>query len=226
MPGFRKGRQRRFAFVTCCFALVLGLTQGCARSQPLRRGDTASPVTEQKLPFHSDTDPATSDGAKPAPVPTLKQASNVPFRSGSHSLILPAGTLLTVQLEDQLSSARVRAGDAFTATVTAPFTIDGEILLQGGTAVTGRVESVRSLPHRHSGSKSSGYFRLTLNSLTVENRQLPLQTSSLFARGTFEPSQGLEVRKGHRLTFRLTAPVAFDAPNSIAKQQSSLPSSE
>jgi hypothetical protein len=120
----------------------------------------------------------------------------------------------------------VRAGDVFAASVAAPFTIDGDILLEGGTAVTGRVESVRSLPPRHGLDRSSGYFRLTLNSITIDGRQLPLQTSSLFARGTFEPLKGVGVRKGHRLTFRLAAPVTLDTPNSIAKHQFPAPVSE
>ncbi len=155
----------------------------------------------------------------------------------SHPRILPSGTLLTVQLDDSLSADKVRAGDAFTASVAAPLTIDGDTLIERGTAVTGRVESAQSQADRPGLIPGSGYFRLTLNAITVEGRQLALQTSSLFARGTLPPLNvsspasppdlrldSLQVQKGRRLTFRLTAPVALDDPNSMANRQSPDPS--
>jgi hypothetical protein len=159
-------------------------------------------------------------------------ATGLPFRAASHLRILPSGTLLTVQLEDSLSTSTVHAGDAFTASVAAPLTIDGDTVIERGTPVTGRVESAQSQSDRPGLVPGSGYFRLSLNSITVEGRQLALQTSSLFARGTSEPSNvsssggvpdlhspSLQVPKGHRLTFRLTAPVTLDHPNSMADRQ-------
>jgi hypothetical protein len=139
---------------------------------------------------------------------------------------LPAGTLLTVQLEDSLSTAQARAGDVFAASVAAPLAIDRDILVQAGTAVTGRVESAQSLAVRPGLVPGSGYFRLTLSSITVSGKEVALQTASLFAKGTFRTSQGVGVRKGHRLTFRLTAPITLDAANSVANRQSTLPASE
>jgi hypothetical protein len=158
----------------------------------------------------------------------------MPFRSASHPHILPSGTLLTVQLEESLSTTTVHAGDAFTASVAAPLSVDGDTLIERGTALTGRIESAQS-PADHPGLVSgSGYFRLTLNAITVEGRQLAIRTSSLFARGTSQPSKlpspgsppdlrsdGLQVQKGRRLTFRLTAPLTLDNPNSMANRQSS-----
>ena len=223
MARLREDRERPSALLAFCLALSLGLTQGCARSEPLHRGDAGSAATEQRLPFHSDTDQNPANGGAPAAAASdPKQAASLPFRV-LHPRILPAGTLLTVQLEHPLSTAKVRAGDAFTSSVAAPFTTDGDILLEGGTTVRGRVESVQSLTHR---GLSSGYFRLTLNSISVDGRQLALQTSSLFARGTFQPAEGVGVRKGHRLTFRLTAPVTLDASSSITNRQSPIPATE
>jgi hypothetical protein len=164
--------------------------------------------------------------------PDAKLATGLPFRAASHPHVLPSGTLLTVQLEDSLSTATVHAGDAFTASVAAPLSIDGDTVIERGTAVTGRVESAQSQTDRPGLVPGSGYFRLSLNAITVEGRQLALQTSSLFARGTSEPadvstsgstpdlhSPSLRVPKGHRLTFRLTAPVTLDHPNSMADRQ-------
>jgi hypothetical protein len=217
------------------FCLALSLSPGCSRSEPTNAGSASS---EQKLPFHPDAEPdSTSDGAhpdRPDKVPTdPKSGSALPFRAESHARVLPSGTLLTVQLEDSLSTARVRAGDPFTAVVAAPLAIDGDTLIPRGTAVTGRIESAQSRADRPGLVPGTGFFRLTLRAITVEGRQIPLQTSSLFARGTFQPSNlsssgspsdsgsdGVQVRKGRRLTFRLTAPITLDDPGSMANRQS------
>jgi hypothetical protein len=213
------------------FCLALSLSQGCARPEPLHPTNAESPSGEQKLPFRTDADPtAPSDEMQTAVSSDPKLAAGLPFRAG-HLRILPAGTLLTVQLEDSLSSDRVHAGDPFTASVAAPLTLDGDTLIERGTAVTGRVESAQSQPRRPGLVPGSGYFRLTLSAMTVEGRQLALQTSSLFARGAdssnvpsrsnlYLRSDGIQVQKGRRLTFRLTAPVTLSDPNSMADRQS------
>jgi hypothetical protein len=231
MTTLSRALRSRFAFGLCCLALAL--SQGCVRSET---SNSTSPGSggEQNLPFRPGTDQASSSsgGAHPAVPPDTKLATSLPFRATSHRRIVPSGTLLTVELEDSLSTATVHAGDAFTASVAAPLTIDGDTVIERGTAVTGRVESAQSQTDRPGLVPGSGYFRLSLNAITVEGRQLALQTSSLFARGASEPSDvsspgsaaelrspNLQVPKGHRLTFRLTAPVTLERPNSMADRQ-------
>jgi len=204
--------------------LAVGLSQGCDRSEPLQRSDAPSPASERKLPFHPDADQASAaDGALP-PVASDPKQSATPFKGMSHTHILPSGMLLTVQLQDSLSATKVRAGDAFTATVAAPLWLGRDVVVERGTTVTGRVESAQSQAERSGLAQDSrytgtGYFRLTLSEMTVEGRQLALQTSSLFARGTFQPLEGISVQRGRRLTFRLTAPVTLEASSSAANRQ-------
>ena len=201
-----------FGVVSLALGMSLGLTQSCARSQPSHPSGAASAVSEQKLPFHPTADqPSAAEGVHPAVSPDPKPAGTVPFNSRAHTL--PSGTLLTVQLQNSLSAAEVRDGDTFTASVAAPLTVDGDPLIERGTVATGHVESVRS-------QAGSGYFQLKLSALTVEGRPLALQTSSLFARATMQPSDGVRVQKGRRLTFRLTSPVTLNEPKSMADRQS------
>jgi hypothetical protein len=140
--------------------------------------------------------------------------------------------LLTVQLQGSLSTDIVRAGDRFTASLAAPLTIDGETLIQSGTAVTGRVESEQAHAGLPGLIPGSGYFQLTLSTISIDGKPIELQTSSLFARGTLQPSsissgrgpsdpqtENVRVRKGHALTFRLTAPVTLGYGNATAKDQ-------
>jgi hypothetical protein len=143
--------------------------------------------------------------------------SALPFASHAHTL--PSGTLLTVQLDNSLSTAKVRDGDTFTASVAAPLTIDGDPLIERGAVATGHVESVRA-------QAGAGYFQLRLSGLTVEGRQLALQTTSLFTRGTSEQPDEVRVQKGRHLTFRLTSPVTLNEPKSVANRQSPSPATE
>jgi hypothetical protein len=241
MARFRGVPHSASALAGFCLALCLSLTQGCARSEPVHRTDAGLPASAQKLPFHPDSDHALAgEGTRPAVPPDPKLASGLPFRAGSHPRVLPSGTLLAVQLEGSLSTANVRPGDAFTASVAAPVTIDGDTLIERGTAVTGRIESVQSQAQRPGLVRGSGYFRLTLSAIRVEEgRQLALQTSSLFTRGAPQHSNlstrgsrsdlrsgDVRVQKGRRLTFRLTTPVMLDDPNSMANRQSLGPATE
>jgi hypothetical protein len=207
--------------------LILGLTQGCARSEALKRGEVGSASKEENLPFHADSvQTSTSDVAPTAGAPDPKQSASVPFMALSQPRILAAGTLLTVQLQESLSTAKAQAGDQFSAVVTTPLTADRDILVKSGTAVTGRIESEQSLAGHPGQVQGAGYFRLTLSSITIEGRQVAVQTSSLFARGTVQP-MGIGVQKGHRLTFRLTAPVTLDEAHITANTpESPIPSSQ
>jgi hypothetical protein len=235
MARFRGATQSKSAAAVIC--LALSLSQGCARTAPFHRTGTSTDASsvsgEQKLPFHQESDHGLAgDGVQPAVPPDPKTANGIPFRALSHPRIVPSGTLLTVRLESPLTERRVRAGDAFTASVAEPLTIDGDTLVERGAAVTGRVENAQSFVSRTGSSPDRGYFRLTLSAITVEDRRLALQTSNLFAKGTFTKSNvsygskasgqradGVQLQKGRRLTFRLIAPVTLDELSPVATHQ-------
>jgi len=69
------------------------------------------------------------------------------------------------------------------------------------------VESARASKVKH----NPGYVRLTLDSIDVAGKDLPVQTSSLFARGNAPTGDAslsvLTLEQGRRLTFRLAQPV-------------------
>jgi hypothetical protein len=203
--------------------LAVCMSPGCARPGGFQRpaADANSSADAQKLPFHQDPDHASDDTSRPA-VPLDRKAAGTPFHSSLHPRSLPAGSLITVQLENSLFLSQVRAGDAFAA-VTEPVTIEGDLLVGRGAPVSGRVEAVQAPAPRPGLSADPGYLRLSLNTITVDGRALPVKTSSLFAQGTLqERSAGADnfrVLKGRRLTFRITAPVVLGDPNSIANRQ-------
>jgi len=219
--------------------LAISLIPACARPSAVRRTEAgASPAGgEQRLPFHPNPDHATDDSAHPS-IPADREAeTGTTFLAAPHGRSLPSGTLITVRLDDSLSVSSVRPGDMFTAAVAGPLTVDGDTLVARGTPVRGRVESAQPSVDRPGLSPDPGYLRLTLNAIIVDGKALGLQTSSLFAKGTF-PSSGLrsasassasnrpdarsrdlQLQRGRRLTFRLVAPVTLADSTSVADRQ-------
>ena len=203
--------------------VVLGvaLAAGCSRSASLQGGGGSARADQQKAPFPEDTgsslpeDHGTVASQKPG---KDVDANHAPPFTSPMPPSLPPGTLLTVRLQNSLSSLRVRAGEIFSAVVDEPVVIDGNVLVGRGTGVSGRVESAQTSPP----TRNSASLRLILDSITIQGKRWPLQTASLFARGaprethTLPVASGLgespysvgpttvRINKGRRLTFRLT----------------------
>ena len=214
--------------------LVVACATGCSRPVGLQGGADNQPPDPRAVPFHQDTDAkaAANAGSRPdAPLAADPEeadqaaARGVPFNKAS-SRLLPAGTLLTIRLESSLSSGRLDSGRTFIAGVDDPVVIGESTILSRDATVKGRVESARASGVRH----DAGYIRLTLESIRIGDRVVPVQTSSLFARGTVSgayPARdgdrsvvtphstqsqltqpaNVRLKKGRRLTFRLTEPV-------------------
>jgi hypothetical protein len=215
--------------------LVLCLSSACSRPVGLQGGAESHEVDPQSVPFHqgSDSSAVSNSGPHAGTRPTGSAdedesdpaaARGVPFRASS-TRILSAGTLLTVRLESSLSSAKLDIGRTFVAVVDEPVGIGGSTIVSRAR-VRGRVESARVSDVR----RDAGYVRLTLESIRIDGRDVPLQTSSLFARGTAGDAPAghsgdwsaetsrlaqsraahstiIRLKKGRRLTFRLTEDV-------------------
>jgi hypothetical protein len=87
--------------------------------------------------------------------------------------------------------------------------------------------------------RGRGYIRLTLDTITITGKTLPLRTSSLFVRGNageaLSPGQNYEepahptvarLQKGRRLTFRLAATVARERQEAVSSSQTHPTSTE
>lgn len=195
----------RGVLILSALFFVLILSIGCARQH-------SSHTVAETLPFHAGSQSFTNDPGHPALPASLNPQGTSPFRAASQARTLASGTLITVQLGGSLMANRVHAGDAFSGTLLSPLAIDGSTLIATGTRVAGHVESTRL---QFDPSKPLGYFQLSLDSITVDGRDLPLRTSSLFARASVRSSGSSQAKifqlgKGHHLTFRLTTPLALD----------------
>jgi len=131
---------------------------------------------------------------------------------------IPSGTPITVRIESQVSSASSRPEDAFSAVLDVPIDIDGQTIAPSGSAVAGKVVEAGAA----SPTNDFGYVRLTLTSISVDGKSLPVQTANIFVkaaapyitpvRARVHSTQRLSARDvefpaERRLTFRLTQPV-------------------
>ncbi len=100
-------------------------------------------------------------------------------------ITVPAGTYVSVRVNQLLTSERNQVGDAFSATLTKPLVVDGVVLAEPGETLAGRVEQVQKSGH------VSGLAKLgvELTDLTlVDGQQLPVKTT--FVSRTADSSVG------------------------------------
>jgi hypothetical protein len=95
-------------------------------------------------------------------------------------LNLPAGTLIQVRINNELSSEHNQAGDRFTATLEQPIIANGWVVARRGQLLTGRVVSVKKAGFI-SGTSQLGVevVELTL----VDGQILPIRTSLVQSSG-------------------------------------------
>jgi hypothetical protein len=191
----------------CCFS--------CAR--PVGNEDATK--SGQPVPFRDvlESAPQTTFPGSALAVPNdgSGSARGVPF----HSQTLPAGTLLSVRLSEEVSTDGRGQGSTFTANLDEPIVIDGRTVLASGANVVGRVESAQA----SSPSDRRGYLCMTLNSIEVGGRDLSLSTSTLFAKamagersGRVRDKSAVQLERGRHLTFRLSEPLSLSAQVAIS----------
>jgi hypothetical protein len=120
-------------------------------------------------------------GAQPPTVATDTPAApqqQLPFVEGK-ALVVPANTAIYVRLQQSISSATAQPGQDFSAELDEPLVVEGQTLAPKGAPVTGKVVAARESGHLH----NAGYLRITLSSITLNGKTVPLQTNSVFVSG-------------------------------------------
>ena len=163
-------RQLPIAVLVAAFLLLFS---SCARQQftpPTTESTATQPAdSSSQLPFSGEAGSAS----------VVKKAAAVDS--------VPVGTPISVRLQTAVSSATARPGQEFDAVLDQPLVINGETIAEPGTHVVGRVVSAR----RSGRLQNPGYLRLTLISMSVNGKVVPLQTSSIFAKGASHKNRNL-----------------------------------
>jgi hypothetical protein len=132
-----------------------------------------------------------------APAVDSNSSAAPPFASGANpsanpSMTVPSGTLVSVRLQQSVSSASARSGEEFAAVLDEPLVAGGKIVAPRGATVTGRVVAARQSGHMH----KSGYLRLALVAVDVNGKAVPLHTTSVFAMGGAHKNRNLALIGG------------------------------
>jgi hypothetical protein len=123
--------------------------------------------------------------ADPAPVLLAPQPAVVEQRAPEpppqpKTVTIPAGTLLTVRVDQTLRSDRSQNGDSFRATLDQPLVVDGFVIAERGSQVEGRVSEVDP------GGRVRGVANMTLELVrltTSDGQRVRLQTETFARQG-------------------------------------------
>jgi hypothetical protein len=154
------------------FALIFF---GCNKSanQPATSATPSGPDASAPAPAGTpaaapatggDSSLSTAQQAAPAPAPPPPP----------RPLIVPAETVIAVNLDQAVGSKISTPGQAFSATVAQPISIDGRLAIPKGARAAGVVKDAKSAGRFKGGAVLS----LTLTSVSVKNETYDIQTSA------------------------------------------------
>jgi len=158
------------------------------QQQPPSYGSSQAP-NGQGQPSYQQGQPEYPQGQynypqqSPAPYgPAAPQAAVPP------QLWIPAGTFVTIRVNQFLSSDRNQQGDPFSASLIQPLVVNGVVVAEPGQTIEGRVvESQRA-----GRVEGTSRLRVELTELTlVDGQQVPIRTQLIDRKG--DTSVGLDV---------------------------------
>jgi hypothetical protein len=137
--------------------------------QPPAKGQTTEAVTTTAAP------PA---AGAPVPAPSGPTVSAVPPPAPATpvNVTIPAGTALTIRIDQRIAVKSSHAGDTFSGEIVDPvLAADNSVLVPKGATVGGVVD----VSHRRGHFKGRSLLELRLTSLTMNGTQYPLTTGDL-----------------------------------------------
>ncbi len=151
-----------------------------------RKAESAKRATSHKPKAEQST---MAENTAPQPAPALQQPAPVttpapppPPPPPLQKVTIPAGTQLTVRLNEPLDSERNQVGDSFHGSLGAPIVINDQTVIPAGADVTGRVAAVQSAG-RFAGSS---LLTLELTSLSSSGKTYNVQTNQWSRQGKGE----------------------------------------
>ncbi len=159
-------RSRLFAVTLC---LCLGLF-GCSGKS--KSADGSSSGGDVAAPSSGGSGAAADSGSSSAAGGgTASGSSEAKKAAEAKPVVVPVGTVLTVNLGEALGSKISQPGQTFSATLAQPVTVGGETVLAKGATASGTVVDAKPLGR----FKGGALLQLKLNSVA----DLPVQTSSV-----------------------------------------------
>ena len=132
--------------------------------------------------------PGPAAAATPTPDPTIRQvgSSSAAAHKSAHAtaaeapppkpkpVVIPAGTVIAVRLQQALGSKTSQEGEHFEASVAAPVMIDGKTIVPTGSTAYGRVTQA----HAAGKFKGGATLAVELTDLRVNGLDYPIQSTA------------------------------------------------
>ena len=147
------------------------------------KGTVEDPATQQRVEQIAREEPGAT-GVDDETAIVQEQAVNTPTavpapppaeQPKPEPIIVPAGTALTVTVDQALSSKSSQAGQAFLATLAQPVTVHGKTAIPKGSSVTGTVVNAKA----KGKIKGAGELALSLTNITIRGKSYAIQTGTL-----------------------------------------------
>lgn len=144
---------------------------------------TDTSLSNEPAPANSG-DQATLPAAQPAPVPEPPPPPPPP-----KPIVIPAGTILTVRLRQELGSKTSKEGDQFSATLAEPVVADGKPVAAAGSSASGTVTEA----HAAGRFKGGATLGVALNTVTIAGHSYHISTvpSSMESKGKGKRTAGM-----------------------------------
>jgi len=169
VTNFRSFQSRFFWGVASIFAVSILVFGQDSPTDPPQNPPPSTPG------WHRFSPPQSAPPQGPSP-----QAEPAPAAVPGH-VTIPAGTFVTVRVDQFLSSDKNKAGDGFSASLSRPLAADGLVISRRGQTLGGRVIEAKKAGR----VKGVSQLQITLNTLTLaDGRQVPIQTSLTSITGT------------------------------------------
>ncbi len=143
---------------------------GCNKSNPNSNSGNPSGGATANTPAGNSSAANSSASNAPAANNTPSQPAPPP---PPPPVVIDAGTLLTVTIDQTVSSKTNNNGDPFAASLAAPISVGGVTVLPTGTRAKGTVVQADSAGR----VKGGAVLALTLDSITVNGQPYSIQTS-------------------------------------------------
>ncbi|MGC1385115.1 MAG: hypothetical protein WA823_15155, partial [Candidatus Acidiferrales bacterium] len=155
----------RITLVAGCLAVALSIG-GCSKSStPSNSSSNSASPSSSASPNSSSQPSSAANAPQPAPAPVAPPPPP--------PVTIPAGTQLTISLGDTIDTKVANTGDKFSATLAAPITVGGALILPTGTRVSGTVVQSQSAGK----VKGNAVLALSLDTLRLNGNPYSIQTS-------------------------------------------------
>jgi len=145
----------------CLIASLFLIIGGCSHSTTPSGASATTGISPDNSTSTSNSNSAAPNSNTPPPAPAPAP------------IVIPAGTTLTVTLDQAVGTKENNSGDRFDASLAVPVTVEGREVIPAGAKAVGTVVTAASAGHLKGGAA----LALTLDSLRVKGEKYSIETS-------------------------------------------------